>query len=612
LAVFVGGQFLGVEWLQGLSLDPQAILMMLALVIPAFVMVAALMVAMGAMLTDEQAGQQIALVFISLYMIPLFLAIPLMRAPNSALAVALSIFPLTAPVVLPLRTLFIQVPFWQFAAAVTIQSLLALGALWLVARTLRLGMLRYGKRLHWRELLGMAVPQARALPSRDDHAAGTQADEHTARSANRRTTKTLLVLRHELVTALTKPWFALMCIGLPLLIFLQLAALDAMGSGALFRAGSGAASESDMARLAPASEIQGYVDQRGLIQSIPGDIPEGMLVPFGDEASAHDALDAGEIDAYYVIPAGYVETGELLAVRTEYSPLSPTTGSETIDWVLLVNLLGGDVELAALVWNPVELQATAWTPASEITSAEESSSQTRTQESLARLIPTLVMLLLYGVIVLASSLLLGSISEEKKGRVMEVLLLSVSPLQMLSGKIVALGLAGLFQAAAWGIMGYLFYLLAGRPLSMPAGLDLSTSVLVWGAVFFLPGYALYASLTAGAGALVPDLKQARPVSLMIYAPALIGFYIGLMTVESPHGWLSTAASLFPLTAPFTMMSRLVAGGVPTWQLFLSAGLLVVTNVFVVRAVARMFQAQNLLSGQPASPKHYLRELLGKA
>jgi ABC-2 type transport system permease protein len=68
-------------------------------------------------------------------------------------------------------------------------------------------------------------------------------------------------------------------------------------------------------------------------------------------------------------------------------------------------------------------------------------------------------------------------------------------------------------------------------------------------------------------------------------------------------------SLFPLTSPIVMMMRLTIGGVPLWQVLLAVGLLILTAVLVVRAVARMFRAQVLLSGQPFSAKRYARELL---
>jgi len=81
---------------------------------------------------------------------------------------------------------------------------------------------------------------------------------------------------------------------------------------------------------------------------------------------------------------------------------------------------------------------------------------------------------------------------------------------------------------------------------------------------------------------------------------------------APHAALPTALSLFPLTAPIVMMMRLTEGSVPLWQLLLSAGLMLVTTYIIVRAVAAMFHAQNLLSGQPFSFKRFANALLGRA
>jgi ABC-2 type transport system permease protein len=229
----------------------------------------------------------------------------------------------------------------------------------------------------------------------------------------------------------------------------------------------------------------------------------------------------------------------------------------------------------------------------------------------ARLVPMLVMLLLYGTILMSSGLMLRSVSEEKKNRVIEVLLLSVHPRQMLAGKTIALGLAGLIQAGAWVAIGGLFAFLAGGLPRFPGGVTLSPALLAWFLAFALLGYALYASLYAGAGALLPDWRKSRQATLLIALPALIGFQIGLMTTDHPHGPLAVAASLFPLTAPFVMVKRLVVAGLPRWQPPLSAGLMVLSIPLVVRAVARIFHAQNLLSGQPFSVARYLRALLGR-
>jgi ABC-2 type transport system permease protein len=264
----------------------------------------------------------------------------------------------------------------------------------------------------------------------------------------------------------------------------------------------------------------------------------------------------------------------------------------------------------------MNVQTTAWVPAPDPSAAPppeaENPYQTVEDNPFLRYIPMMIMLIMYGVVVMASGLLLRSVSEEKKTRVMEILLLSLSPRQMLSGKIVALGIAGLIQAAAWGVIGYLLFSLGGWAPKLPPGIEMPPSLLGWGVLLFVLGYAVYASLFAGAGALVPNWKESPQVSLLLAVPAFVGFEISLFSFDNPHGALNTAASLFPLTAPFSMTMRLVIGGVPTWQLLLCVGLLLATIPLTVSAVSRMFHAGNLLSGQRFSVKRYFQVLLGRA
>jgi ABC-2 type transport system permease protein len=634
LLVFVGGNVLGLEWLQDIRMDPPTLLTSLLVLVPSYVLVAALMTALGATWLEAHAGQQVTTMLLTFYMTPMLFVVPMMRNLNSPLTTGLSLLPLTAPVVLPLRAAFVQVPFWQIAASVVIQGSCALGALWLASRAFRLGMLRYGRRLRLGELLGGRTTQPLTWSRRSTRGLGAWGgDEVTSRALVG--SKALLVLRHELIAIATKPLFLLVCIGLPLFVFVQLVVMEAaFHDKPLIHSGLGDVSGVASTLTGLESEVQGYVDRSGLIRIPPHQLPApgtmdvrprpgggGTLVPYLDEAAARQALADGEIAAFYVIPADYVDSGKLICIRPDYSPFAPHDPSAQVNWVLLANLLGGDTELAAQVWNPMELQVSAWAPALSPEGQPDGArpklphpqTPTPTEEGdgIARLIPMMIALLLYGVIVMASGLLMQSVSNEKKNRVIEILLLSISPRQMLTGKILALGIAGLLQAVVWGGMGYLFFALAGRTLNLPAGIELSPSLLIWGVVFFLLGYALYASLMAGAGALVPDVKKAPQVSFMFYLPALVGFEIGLFTVENPHGPLATGASLFPLTAPFTMMNRLVIGGVPLWQPLLAAGLMAATIPLFVGAVARIFRAQNLLSGQPFTFKRYWRALLGR-
>jgi len=159
LAVFVGGNYFGVEWLQDVSVDPRTTLMLLAVLLPAYVMMAAVMTAVGSTVIEAQEGQQVSGLLAMPVWIPVWLAMLILENPNSPLAIGMSLFPVTAPLTVAIRLVLTDVPVWQMALSSLILILCALAALWLAGRAFRLGMLRYGQRLNWRELFGGARPQ---------------------------------------------------------------------------------------------------------------------------------------------------------------------------------------------------------------------------------------------------------------------------------------------------------------------------------------------------------------------------------------------------------------------------------------------------------------------
>jgi ABC-2 type transport system permease protein len=106
----------------------------------------------GVMVTTTKEGQSISSIFLSLHMIPIYAGIALLNNPNSTLSITLTLLPFTALTTLAIRNMFFSVPGWQVAISVVVQTLSALGAIWLASRAFRLGMLRYGKRLSWRRL----------------------------------------------------------------------------------------------------------------------------------------------------------------------------------------------------------------------------------------------------------------------------------------------------------------------------------------------------------------------------------------------------------------------------------------------------------------------------
>lgn len=165
LAVLAGGKWLGLGWLGSIHLHPRTLLTIVALAIPSYVLFSALMLAIGASVADAQESQQIGAVLSLSFSAPLYALIALVEHPTSALAIGLSLFPLTALVSLCMLATFSTVPLWQVTASVLITSACAVGAIWLAGRAFRQGMLRYGQRLNWRELLPRSLQRGVAKPA---------------------------------------------------------------------------------------------------------------------------------------------------------------------------------------------------------------------------------------------------------------------------------------------------------------------------------------------------------------------------------------------------------------------------------------------------------------
>jgi ABC-2 type transport system permease protein len=409
--------------------------------------------------------------------------------------------------------------------------------------------------------------------------------------------KTWLVLRHEIINTLSRPSFLFAMFGIPII-----GAAVFMVAGQLNKANPAQNLLAQLIGSPPTTLAEGYVDQSGIIKEIPASVQPGLLVAFPDEASASQALADGQISGYYIIPPDYIQAGKITYIRSDFNPLTSSGQSGLLEWILNVNLLGGNTRLATLVNGPTNLQKVSLSPAP----------QRDENNMLTFFLPYAVTMLFYIILLSAASLLLSSVTKEKENRVMEILMVSVTPRQLLTGKIVALGLIGLLQTIVWVGTGRLLLARSGTTFNLPIAFQLPASFLIWGVIFFLLGYAVYASLMAGLGALVPNLREASQATILVIFPLIIPVVLLSILINDPHGLLATVLSLFPLTSPVAMMTRLAAGGVPFWQTLLAAALLAVTAVLVVRSVARMFRAQTILSGQPFSRKVFFNALFGRS
>jgi ABC-2 type transport system permease protein len=410
--------------------------------------------------------------------------------------------------------------------------------------------------------------------------------------------KTLLVMKQEIRVTLGRKSFMLFGFGPPLLLGLVAVAFMVVNRDAPADLG---ASTGGSSGSADGPHLVGYVDEGGLIEMVPAGVPVDRYREYEDIASAQAALKLEEIDAFYVVPPGYAASGELAYVKRTHNPMAERIDKSAMEHVLLANLLG-DERLAAEVAAPFEVQVTSLKPAEE-NAAEES--------WIVELMPNIMTLVLYMSILAPASLLVASVTDEKKNRVIEVLLSSVSTNQFIGGKIIAVGFLGFLIILAWVGVFWMVATFGGRALNIPGTFTLPTGLLAWAVVYSFLGYAMYGAQMAGLGALVPDIKDARGATFVLLLPLIVVYLLVVMIVIEPNGPVALILSLFPLTSPVGMITRMAATDVPFWQGLLAAVLQVLAAVIIIRLIARLFRAQHLLSGQPFELKRYYLAMLGR-
>ncbi len=405
--------------------------------------------------------------------------------------------------------------------------------------------------------------------------------------------KTWFVLKYEFYKTVSRKSFILTLILVPLVPALVLWVLNSLSesqSQALSQAFGGSQ------QVLPF----GVVDQSGLIKLTPDWVSEGGLTLVPDEATARQQISEGKLQGYYLISPDYLETGQVTIYTEEINPLSGVQGTDTFERLVQYNLLGGNMDLY--------LKYTQ-SPSFEMVEINPQTADTRDADNpLTFFVPYGVTLLFYILIMTSSSLLLTAISKEKENRVMELLLSSVKPTELYTGKLIGLGLAGLLQMAVWFGAGLLLLRHSGRTIPIPSNLQIPTSIYLYGILFFILGFAFYGSLMSGWGAMSPNLREGNQSTFILMLPLLFTLISISTLISEPHGSLSTVLSLLPPTAPVAMMTRLAIGGVPIWQLGLSIGLLVISDLYLIQAVAKIFKSQYLLSGSSASINTFFKVL----
>lgn len=425
------------------------------------------------------------------------------------------------------------------------------------------------------------------------------------------------VARREFVWHARRRSFVLTTLGLPVLglAVAGATALFGVGTAAGVGAAVGRALEVDELRRSAEAPRVGWVEPAAAPAATVAADAAGAagaatgITRYADVPAARAALDAGAIDSIFVVAPGAGGRADVVRLARSWAPPGGDVDA-VVDRLRARAWPAAPPALATAMAQPrsriaVTMVAPPAPQAAAVAAAREADDPSRIGLAMA------VGLLLYTTIFTASSYLMQSVTTEKESRVIELLLTSVSPLELLGGKVVGLGCLGALQLAVWGGFGLASLNIVAVVAAALATAHFGAATIVLAGVYFVFGYLFYASLMGAVGALVPSFQESGPLTFIVLLPAWLPFLVFELLLQQPHGLVSRALSLFPPTAPLVMMLRLTSGGVPWTDVALSLVLLVLGAVGVLVLAARVFTATRLLAGEGFSLSRALTVLAGR-
>ena len=233
--------------------------------------------------------------------------------------------------------------------------------------------------------------------------------------------------------------------------------------------------------------------------------------------------------------------------------------------------------------------------------------------------------LIFMFIIIYGNMIMRSVIEEKTNRIVEIIISSVKPFQLMLGKIIGTSLAGLTQFAIWLVIGGVLFAIAPSLFQV----DTPTATQAMAAteshseisniiaalyhfpfletsgiflLFFVGGYLLYSSLYAMVGAMVDNETDTQQFMMPILIPLMLAFYVGMFSViEEPHGTISVVFSYIPLTSPVVMLMR-IPFGVAWWEVLISLLLLYITFFLVIKIASKIYRIGILMYGKKPTYK----------
>jgi ABC-2 type transport system permease protein len=354
-------------------------------------------------------------------------------------------------------------------------------------------------------------------------------------------------------------------------------------------------------------EVKRMVDRVGQARALEEELTNAEFIfrPFASEAEARTALANRTLKGYFVLPRDYVEKGVVDVYTQDQINLAGDSARGAFADLLREGLVKGRLadQLSDRVVHPLKDERSF-----SVTRTGELVDSSVTAEVVRVAVPLVFMVLFLLSVLMTSGYLMQGTATEKENKVVEVLLASADPEQILSGKLLGLGGAGLLQVAVWMLLvvGGGFGIV---PLLMTSNIEMPWLALALAIPLFLIAFLFFGSLMLGTGSLGSNMREAQQLAMVWSLMAALPMMMMAALLREPHGIVSRVMTFLPVSAAPLIIFRASTdrAALAWWEVAVSFAILMISTWIAIRIGARLFRVGLLASSRPK-----LREILRQA
>lgn len=350
-----------------------------------------------------------------------------------------------------------------------------------------------------------------------------------------------------------------------------------------------------------AGEPFGVLDESGLLLDLESYTPANEDHPpifgYSDETAARQALSNDEIQAYFVVSADYLETGQVTvyhegnpndSIYAAFRDYARASLLQDADSAVINRFREGTIDV-----NFVSL-------------AEEGESL----DPLEAILPFIFGFMIIMAIFTTGGYLIQAVVDEKENRTMEILATSIRPSYLMIGKILGLVTLGFVQLAIWGAGATAVFLYFRGRVPELEMITFPTETAVLALLWFIPFYLVIASIWTAIGLMVTEASEGQQAIGIISLLTMSPLWLLAVFLENPDGPLAVVFSMIPFTSPLSILMRRASGPIPSWQLAVSWVILALTAAAGMFAVSRLLRVGMLRYGKRVTMRELVRQVRG--